>query len=153
SESGSSSRWVKTVICGSAVALAAWLSVPSRASSNLDTGQKSVPTDGARIYADNCVECHAADGHGLMLHQPNFKDPDWQATVTDQELSRVIKWGREPMPFWVGALSDEQIESVVKFIRTLGRPRAATVLREPVKAAPNQQAAEAQKQGAATSAQ
>jgi hypothetical protein len=84
-----------------------------------------------------------------MLHQPNFTDPNWQATVTDEELSKVIKWGREPMPFWVGALTDEQIESVVKFIRTMSRPRVGATIREQVKTAPNQQPSEVLNQGPA----
>jgi hypothetical protein len=84
-----------------------------------------------------------------MLHQPNFTDPIWQATVTDAELSKVIKWGREPMPFWVGALSDEQIESVVKFIRTMSKPRPGGANRDQLKPPPNQQLSEGQKQSPA----
>jgi mono/diheme cytochrome c family protein len=115
-------RLIKAIVCGIGVAMAAIAFLPTRASGNRENEQKAGQMEGARIFADNCVECHAADGHGLMLHQPNFTDPNWQNTVTDEELSKVIKWGREPMPFWVGALTDEQIAAVVSFIRTLGRP-------------------------------
>jgi mono/diheme cytochrome c family protein len=113
-----STRLVKTIACGISIVIAAIAFRPIQASGDQ---QKASPTEGAKIYADNCVECHAADGHGLMLHQPNFTDPDWQETVTDAELSNVIKWGREPMPFWVGSLTDEQISDVVSFIRTLSK--------------------------------
>jgi mono/diheme cytochrome c family protein len=118
-----SKRLIKAVVCGLGAGIAAIAFLPSLASGNRD-GTKVEQVEGAKVFADNCVECHAADGHGLMLHQPNFTDPDWQKTVTDDELSKVIKWGREPMPFWVGALSDEQIAAVVRFIRSLGKPRA-----------------------------
>ena len=114
-----SARMIKSIICGIGLTLAAVALLPSFASGNRVWRQAS-EMDGAKIFAGNCVECHAADGHGLMLHQPNFRDPAWQRTVTDEELSRVIKWGREPMPFWVGALSDSQIAAVVRFIRALG---------------------------------
>jgi hypothetical protein len=62
-----------------------------------------------------------------MLHQPNFTDPAWQKTVSDEELSKVIKWGREPMPFWVGSLTDDQISAVVSFIRALSKSSGATL--------------------------
>ena len=114
-----SARTIKSIICGIVLTMAVVALLPSFASGN-KTRRQGSEMDGAKIFADNCVECHAADGHGLMLHQPNFKDPSWQRTVTDEELSKVIKWGREPMPFWVGALNDAQIAAVVRFIRSLG---------------------------------
>jgi mono/diheme cytochrome c family protein len=114
-------RLVKAIVCWIGVCTTALAFFPSRASGHRENGPESAQMEGAKIFADNCVECHAADGHGLMLHQPNFTDPDWQKTVTDAELSKVIKWGREPMPFWVGALTDEQITAVVSFIRTLSK--------------------------------
>jgi mono/diheme cytochrome c family protein len=72
-----------------------------------------------------------------MLHQPNFRDPAWQRNVTDEELSKVIKWGREPMPFWVGALSDSQIAAVVRFIRSLSSAGVDKDRRSPVTIAPH----------------
>ncbi|HYL98020.1 MAG TPA: c-type cytochrome, partial [Blastocatellia bacterium] len=81
----------------------------------------SSAVDAAKLFADNCASCHAADGHGLMLNQPNFTDPKWQAKVSDEEMFKVIKYGREPMPFWMGSLNDEQIRALVAYIRTLIR--------------------------------
>jgi mono/diheme cytochrome c family protein len=81
-------------------------------------GRRDLP-DGAKVFENNCVDCHGKEGHGLMLHQPDFTSPDWQNGVTDDEIFKVIKWGREPMPFWAGSLSDAQISATVKFIRSL----------------------------------
>lgn len=54
-----------------------------------------------------------------MLKQPDFRDADWQKTVTDDHLFKAIKWGREPMPFYYGQLTDEEIKSLVMFVRSL----------------------------------
>jgi hypothetical protein len=86
-----------------------------------------------------------------MLHQPNFTDPAWQKKVTDQELSKVIKWGREPMPFWVGSLTDDQINAVVSFIRTLAKPAGTALPSEQAGVAGgNKQVGEAQNTGQAS---
>lgn len=81
--------------------------------------------DAAKLFADDCAQCHAPDGHGLMLNQPNFTKAQWQAAVSDDEMFKVIKYGREPMPFWTGLLTDAQITSLVKYIRTLAKPAAS----------------------------
>ena len=56
-----------------------------------------------------------------MLNQPDFTNPEWHKTVTDERLFKTIKFGREPMPFYAGALTDEQMRALVVFIRSLAK--------------------------------
>ena len=92
-----------------------------------DAGRETgPPSEASRLFADDCAQCHAADGHGLMLNQPNFTDPTWQTKVTNEEMFKVIKFGREPMPFWTGLLTDGQIDGLVKYIRTLSTRSAGS---------------------------
>lgn len=71
------------------------------------------------IFARECADCHGPDGRGRMMRQPDFTDPDYQRAVSDEYLFNVIKWGRDPMPSYVGLLSDEQIRGQVEYIRSL----------------------------------
>jgi mono/diheme cytochrome c family protein len=114
-----------------AAALAAAAFRPSGVRSENGVKIQPQPSDGAKVFENNCVECHGKDGRGLMLHQPDFTNPDWQNGVSDEEIFKVIKWGREPMPFWAGSLNDEQISATVKFIRSLRGTTAAAAAGPP----------------------
>lgn len=52
------------------------------------------------IYAQRCVPCHGATGAGdgaasasLDPRPRNFGDPAWQASVTDEHIEKIIKFG------------------------------------------------------------
>ena len=78
--------------------------------------------DGAAVYKQKCQMCHGADGKGFpAIKSPDMTDPKWQASVTDKEMTEVIKNGKKgtPMPAFADKLKDEEIQAVVKFIRTL----------------------------------
>jgi mono/diheme cytochrome c family protein len=52
------------------------------------------------IYGMRCASCHAADGSGqgpiaAALKPPprDFRDPAWQASVTDQHIEKIIEGG------------------------------------------------------------
>ncbi|HXG93018.1 MAG TPA: c-type cytochrome [Blastocatellia bacterium] len=73
----------------------------------------------ANIFMQSCKDCHGADGRGGLPGQPDFRNRDWQTSVTDERLFKVIKFGKEPMPFFYGALTDAEITALVKYIRSL----------------------------------
>ena len=81
-----------------------------------------VPTDdaqlvrGREVYARNCVGCHGVSGQGGVgpkisdgLTVESYPDPADQATI--------IADGRGQMPAFVGKLSQEEIDAVVRFTR------------------------------------
>ena len=77
--------------------------------------------DGAAIYKQKCQMCHGADGKGFpAIKTPDLTDPKWQASVSDKEMTEVIKNGKKgtPMPAFADKLKDDEIQAVVKFIRS-----------------------------------
>src|SRR5690242_2385082 len=77
--------------------------------SAFDAEQKTPAIDAEKIFMHECKDCHGEDGRGRMHGQPDFTNATWQSNVTDELIFRVIKFGREPMPFYLDALSDDQI--------------------------------------------
>jgi len=77
--------------------------------------------DGAAVYKQKCQMCHGADGKGFpAIKTPDMTDPKWQASLSDKEMTEVIKNGKKgtPMPAFADKLKDDEIEAVVKFIRS-----------------------------------
>ena len=79
--------------------------------------------DGESTYKANCQVCHAATGAadtptGKMMGARSFFDPEI-AKDNDAQWIAVIKNGKGKMPPFARKLSDDQIKSVVKYIRTL----------------------------------
>lgn len=77
----------------------------------------------ADIYTAKCKMCHGADGlgntpAGKIAKIVSFKDPT-VVKASDNELIVTIKNGKNKMPAFAGKLTDDQINSVVAYIRTL----------------------------------
>jgi cytochrome c6 len=77
----------------------------------------------ADTYAAKCKMCHGADGTGntpagKIAKIVSFKDPSI-VKASDDELIAVVKNGKNKMPAFAGKLSDDQINSLVAYIRTL----------------------------------
>jgi mono/diheme cytochrome c family protein len=79
--------------------------------------------NGADIYKANCQMCHGADGLGATpigksLKIVSFKDPS-VVKSSNAALEVIIKSGKNPMPSFARKLTDVEIGTVVKYIRTL----------------------------------
>jgi mono/diheme cytochrome c family protein len=76
-----------------------------------------------KIYADKCVKCHKEDGSGGVSTQDGkkIKAADFKKMTkeSDEDLAEEIKVGVEDegMPSFAKELNEEQIKSLVKFIR------------------------------------
>ncbi len=80
------------------------------------------PDGGGDLFKQKCAMCHGADGKGYpALKTPDFTDPKVQASLTDEELTKTIKNGKTgtAMPPFKDSLSDDQVKSLVKYIRSL----------------------------------
>ena len=78
---------------------------------------------GADIYKAKCAMCHGADGLGATpagkaMKAVSFKDPA-NVKAPDAELIAAVKNGKNKMPPNVAKLTDDQIKSVVAYVRTL----------------------------------
>jgi mono/diheme cytochrome c family protein len=84
------------------------------------------PADGsaATVYKTNCVSCHGPDGRGSVvgksLHAADFHSAQVQQQ-SDAQLATVISEGRGNMPAFGTRLSKDQIDALVKYIRTVGK--------------------------------
>lgn len=57
-------------------------------------------TEAQGIFTTRCVTCHGAEGAGdgaasagLNPRPRNFQDDDWQSSVTDEHIERIIQYG------------------------------------------------------------
>lgn len=79
--------------------------------------------DVAALYKSKCQVCHGADGKGdtpagKKLGTKDFHSPE-VAKLSDEELFEITKKGKDKMPGYDGKLTDDQIKSLVKYIRQL----------------------------------
>jgi mono/diheme cytochrome c family protein len=80
---------------------------------------------GAATFKAKCVLCHGADGTGntplgKQLQAANLRSKDVQKK-TNAELHKVIHDGQTNMPPFGDQLSDQQINQVIRYVRTLGK--------------------------------
>ena len=99
--------------------------------------------DGARIFAITCAACHLANGLGTEGKVPPLAGSEW-VTGNEARLVRIVLHGligdvevqgevfNGAMPTWGGAFSDEQIASVLSFVRRSWGNKAPPVSAEAV---------------------
>ena len=80
---------------------------------------------GALLYAENCVDCHGANGGGdgprayFIFPKPrDFHDPDTRDYLSRTNLYNGIKYGvvGKEMPAWGKVLSDGQIADLTEYV-------------------------------------
>lgn len=77
---------------------------------------------GEALYKAKCASCHGVDGKGQtpIGKKLNIKDLGSNDVQNkhDSELKLIIENGKGKMPAYKGKLTDEQIESLVTYLRT-----------------------------------
>lgn len=81
---------------------------------------------GEAIYQSRCAACHGKDGRGdgpagkAFNPKPTaFTDPASFKRLSDAQLKKMIIEGKPPMPAFKGSLKDQEVDSVVAFIKSL----------------------------------
>src|ERR1700757_3385055 len=94
-------------------------------SASLVFGQ-SANNSAASTYKTNCVSCHGQDGRGSAvgksLHAADFHSAQVQQQ-SDAQLADVVAEGRGNMPAFATRLNKDQIDALVKYIRSLARAK------------------------------
>jgi len=94
---------------------------------------KSTPesiAQGKQLYQRRCASCHGSNGEGgagndLVGPAPNLVDATWEHGSSDGEIFDVIKNGIAPdfmMVAWKDDLKDDEIWSVVNYLRSMATP-------------------------------
>ncbi len=93
---------------------------------------------GAALYRAHCATCHGVSGRGdswrarlLFLRPGDLTDPKAMRALSDDFLFQIIKhggssFGKPGMPSFGFHFSDDQIRSLVAYVRTLPPPRLET---------------------------
>ena len=97
------------------------LAIPCLAASFVSAAFAQSP--GADTYKAKCQMCHGPDGlgntpAGKIAKIVSFKDPS-VVNASDADLIAIVKNGKNKMPPFKDKLTDDQITSVITYIRTL----------------------------------
>jgi mono/diheme cytochrome c family protein len=100
----------------SAVLAAAWtFAVPVMAQQPAPGAPDNAPFDAEQLFASTCGWCHS-DGGRVAGKGPQLMG----TTKSDDFIRERIKNGKQgAMPAFNGALSDTQIDAIIKYIRSL----------------------------------
>ena len=74
----------------------------------------------ASLFNRYCVRCHGVDGRGVCDYPdiPDFTNPDWQSSRTDEQLARLTHDGRGAlMPAFRGTLTKSECAEMACYIR------------------------------------
>src|SRR5882724_13429902 len=73
-------------------------------------------------FRTKCAMCHGQDGGGSAvgksMNVPDLRSPAVQK-LPNAELAQVISNGKGGMPSFKGSLSEEQVHSLVAYVRSL----------------------------------
>jgi cytochrome c oxidase cbb3-type subunit III len=111
--------------------LVAW--IRSHGAGPIALGNPS-PGDAARgmpVFQEHCQRCHGtAQSRGTAVHLHNAR---FLESASDAFLRYAIERGRPgtPMDPWKGRLTDTQIDDLVSYIRSLGKPVEVSTLPPP----------------------
>ncbi len=86
------------------------------------SGSGAANADGAKIFAEQCVACHGADGKGNQeLGAPNLTDKIWLYGSSKANVVESIATGRGGMmPAWSTRLDPTTIKSIAVYVHSLG---------------------------------
>lgn len=82
-------------------------------------------TDKAKtLFGANCKSCHGVDGSGTPIGK-SVNAPDLHSETvqkqTDAQLAEVISGGKGNMPNFKNILTPDEIHSLVRYVRQLGK--------------------------------
>lgn len=89
------------------------------------SGKAKPDAEGARIWQEQCVACHGADGRGNQeLGAPNLADGLWLYGGSRDAVYRSIFYARNgSMPAWNGRLDEATLKMLAVYVQALGGGR------------------------------
>jgi len=105
----------------------AWLVIVLfAAGASLIAQESGKASSGQAIFKSKCVLCHGADGRGntplgKQLQAANLGSKEVQK-LSDEKLRQIIHDGQANMPSFADQLSTEEINHVLRYVRSFGKP-------------------------------
>lgn len=89
------------------------------------SGKAKATPEGAKIFVEQCVACHKADGKGNQeLGAPNLTDGIWLYGGDRDAVYRSIFYARNgSMPAWGGRLDEATMKMLAVYVQALGGGR------------------------------
>ena len=94
-----------------------------------ENSQKLLPiskddVEASLVFDRHCDTCHGKDGQAKTFkakfnHARNLADAQWQSETTDERIFNSIFNGRGKMPAFGKKLSEEEVNALVEYVRTL----------------------------------
>src|SRR5215475_558718 len=79
--------------------------------------------DAAADYKAKCATCHGPEGKGDTAMGKSMKVKDLASAdvqkQSDADLTTIIEKGKKPMPGYEGKLTKDQIDGLLKYVRSL----------------------------------
>ncbi len=88
-------------------------------------------TEGKALFNDNCAACHQKEGIGKPGTAPSLTDKEFLAAASDNFILTTIRGGRKgtAMVPWNGNLKDNEIKSIVSYLRTFSPSKGGVINR------------------------
>ena len=107
------------------ISIAAVLSISFIAYAKPVPSEATAP-DAKALFDGTCAKCHGKDGrakswHAKHEHARDLTKADWQNDVSDERIFNSISNGKGKMPAFKKKLTDDQIDSLVTYVRHFRR--------------------------------
>jgi mono/diheme cytochrome c family protein len=75
------------------------------------------------LYKAKCAACHGPDGAGATAAGKKLGAKDFHSAavtaMSDSDLADITKNGKDKMPAYGKSLTDDQIKSLIHYVRTM----------------------------------
>jgi mono/diheme cytochrome c family protein len=90
-----------------------------------EANQSSAAT-ATELYTKHCASCHGKDGRaktfkGKLNRARDLSDRTWQDDASNERLFNSIMNGKRKMPAFSKKLSEQEIDALVSYVRSLKR--------------------------------
>ncbi len=89
---------------------------------------KKAAPDGKALFQAKCASCHGKDAKGSPAMAKMFKLENGELNlvglkIADEDLTKIIKGGKNKMPKFQEKLSDPETAALIGYIKSIGAPK------------------------------